>query len=155
MSYFFLIRQPTVLLLIPLFLTLQPYMGFGLLHHIIPGFSIFDNFVPISQFQFLSIIYHFISPSILWSSFGSYSIQFQSVIFLASFISSILLRCPHHCTLCAFIYLTIYSSFINFCNSLFLITHPSLDLTGPFFLNICLPEANIIYFPCRQWLCMV
>ena len=56
---------------------------------------------------------------------------FQSVIFLTSFISSNLLRCPHHFILRAFIYLT-SSPFINFCNSSLLpILHPSLQWTGP------------------------
>jgi hypothetical protein len=55
-------------------------------------------------------------------------IGFQTVIFLTSFVSSILLRCPHHFILHAFIYFTVSYPFINFCNSLLLlILHPSLD----------------------------
>ena len=38
-------------------------------------------------------------------------IGFQSVI-LTSFVSFILLRCPHHIIICAFIYLTLSSHFI-------------------------------------------
>ena len=33
-----------------LFLALQPYMGFGILHQIISGFSIFEEVAPISHF---------------------------------------------------------------------------------------------------------
>ena len=54
-------------------LTLQPYMGFGLLYQFIPGFCIFKEMDPVSRFRLLEIIYYFISPSVLWSSFGSYS----------------------------------------------------------------------------------
>jgi hypothetical protein len=36
-----------------LLLTLQPFVGFGLLHQIIPGFSFLDELALISQFQFL------------------------------------------------------------------------------------------------------
>ena len=39
-----------------LLLTLQSYMGFSLLHHTFPGFSIFDELAPVSQFQLLYII---------------------------------------------------------------------------------------------------
>jgi len=39
-----------LLLLLLLLLTLQPYMLFGLLHQITPGFSIFDGLAPVSKF---------------------------------------------------------------------------------------------------------
>ena len=55
-----------------LLLTLQPYMSFGLLHQIIPEFSIVKNVDQISSFWLLQIIYYFISPFTLWSSFSSY-----------------------------------------------------------------------------------
>jgi len=83
-----------VILLLIILLALKPYMGFGLLHQIIPGVPIFNKPDPISQFQLLYIIYYFISPI---------TMEFQSVIFLTSFISSILFRCPHHFSLCALI----------------------------------------------------
>jgi hypothetical protein len=49
-------KKRCLIILVTLFLlllTLQPFMGFGLLHQIIPGFSILDELVLISQFQFL------------------------------------------------------------------------------------------------------
>ena len=48
-------------------------MGFGLLYRFIPGFCIFNELDPVSRFWLLEIICYFISPSVLWSSFGSYS----------------------------------------------------------------------------------
>jgi hypothetical protein len=68
----------------------------------------------------LEIICYLISPSVLWSSFGSYSFGVPVVI-LTSFISSILLRCLHHFILYASVYLTISSPFINVCSSLLLL----------------------------------
>jgi len=53
-------------------------------------------------FLFLTIWLQFLSP-----------VGFQTVFFLTSFVSSILLRCPHHFSLCAFIYLTVSSPFIS------------------------------------------
>jgi len=127
------------LLLLLILLALKPHMGFGLLHQIIPGFPTVNKLDPISQFWLLYITYYFISRI---------TMGFQSVIFLASFISSTLFRCPHHFILCALMYLTISSSFINFCNLLLLlILHPSLHWIGPnIFLKIYLSYP--IYFLC-------
>jgi hypothetical protein len=73
-----------------------------LLQQIISGFSIFNELAPISQF--LQSTYH--SPLNLFFSYPLVltPIGFQSVVFLTSFISSILLRCPHHFILYALIH---------------------------------------------------
>ena len=94
------------------------------------------------------------------------SIGFQSVIFLISFISeencalmstispisrrkpdntrgsSFLLKCSHH-LLCGLVYIEQYLKFVNFCNLLWLIPHPSLHWIGrDIFLNICLSKIK-------------
>ena len=56
--------------------TLQPFMDFGLLHQIIPGFSVLDELALISL-SFFKSFHHFISPSVLWPSFDSYSYRVQ------------------------------------------------------------------------------
>jgi len=73
------------------------------------------------------------------------STGFQSVIYSTSFISSILLRCPHNLILCAFMYLTISSPCINFCSLLLLILHPSLHWTGPDIFLICFSKTNKLF----------
>jgi hypothetical protein len=103
---------PIIISIIIIITQLQQCVGFGLLHHIIPGFSIFTELDPISHFTFLKSY----TTTSLQLFFGSYSWGF-----LISFISSILLRCPHHFIFCAFVYITIFSPFINFCNSLLLL----------------------------------
>jgi len=65
------VRSVNVILL--LLLTLQPYTEFFPLHQVIPCFYILEDVAQIPQFYLLEIIYHFASPSILWSSFCSYS----------------------------------------------------------------------------------
>ena len=111
----------------------------------------------LQAFLFLVIWFQFLSLS-FFKSFTTSSVffphplvlnpeGFQSVNFLTSFIFSILLRCPHCFILCGFIYLVISSPFINFYNLLlFLILHPSLDLTDRnIFLNICLSKINKLF----------
>ena len=49
-------RRRLLLLLLLLLLTLQPVVGFDLLHPFIPGFSVFDEICPILHFYFLYII---------------------------------------------------------------------------------------------------
>jgi hypothetical protein len=44
-------------------------------------------------------------------------------VILTGFISSTLLRCPHHFILCAYIYLKISSPFMNFCSSFSIILY--------------------------------
>ena len=119
-------------------------MGFGLLHQNIPAFSIFNTLAPISHFSFFksfiaSALHLFFVHTLVLTPVG-----FWSVIFLSSFISSILLWCPHHFNLCAFKHLIIPSPFINFYNLLLLlILHPSLHWIGSNnFLNICLSKTN-------------
>jgi hypothetical protein len=57
-----------------LFLALQPYMGFGILHQIISGFSIFEEVAPISHF-FLFLKKYFVIPSTPRSSKGAVSFR--------------------------------------------------------------------------------
>jgi hypothetical protein len=73
-----------------------------------------------------------------------FPIGLQSVIFSTSFITSILLRCPHYFTLCASMYLTVSFPFIKFCNSLTLLfLHLSLYWIGPNIpVHICLSKTN-------------
>jgi hypothetical protein len=106
-------------------------MGFGLLHQIIPGLLSLTSWISFLTYRFFK---SFIASS-LHLFFGSASVLilmwFQSVIFLTSYISSILLRCPHHFILRAFIYLT-SPPFINVSNSSLLpILHPALQWNGP------------------------
>ena len=110
---------------------------------LLPGFSVFDDLVPVSQFSFFksfitSSLRLFFSRSLFLTPIG-----FQPIIFLTSFTSPVPLRCPHHMIPCAFTYLTI-SSFINFSNSLLLpILHPFLPWIRPSnFLNMCLQRTN-------------
>jgi hypothetical protein len=67
-------------------------LGFGPLHHIIPGFTIFHELPPV----FLRFFTPFITSSLLGRPLVLIPIGFQSVIFLTGFISSSLLRCLHH-----------------------------------------------------------
>jgi len=64
-------RILTLVLVVLILLTLQPNKGLVVLYHIVPHFSVFDALPSISQFQLLKIIYFFISPCIILSSFGS------------------------------------------------------------------------------------
>jgi hypothetical protein len=39
-----------LIIIISSYFSVQHYLGFGLLHKIIPGFSVFDDLAPVSQF---------------------------------------------------------------------------------------------------------
>lgn len=124
---------------------LQPYMDFDLLQQTIPGFYLWwvgFSFSVLGSVKYLSLHLNlfFGCPLVLTP------IWFQSVIW-TSFVSSNLLRCPHHLIVCDFIYLSIYSLFVSFCSSvLFLIIYPSVGLIGPnIILNFCLSKTNKLY----------
>jgi len=99
------------------------------------SFSFFKSFITSSHHLFLG------GPSVL------IPMGFQSVIFLTSLISSILLRNPRHFTLLCFIYLSASCPLIKFYDSLLLlILHPSLhSLVHIFFLQFVF-QKPINYF---------
>ena len=91
-----------LLLLLLLLLTLQPYMGFGLLPQVFQPFISLTSWI---QFLSFSFFRSFIASSLhllCGRPLVLIPVGFQSVI-LTSFRSSILLTCPHQFILYAFI----------------------------------------------------
>jgi hypothetical protein len=127
----------------------QPPVGFGLLHHFIPRFSLFEEMCSVVHFNFsqsfciLSFHFFFGRPLDL------FPMGFHSVIFLTVFVFSIQLRFPHHFVLCALMYLTVSSPLSSFSSSsLFLILLPSSGSTVPYILHtICLSNTISLHLP--------
>jgi hypothetical protein len=92
-------------------LVTQPIRFFRSLHQVILGFSVCDVLAPVSQFHFLSIVISslqlFFGRPLVLTPTG-----FQSVIVLTTFVSSVLLRCPHCFNLRDFVYGAIYLFFL-------------------------------------------
>jgi len=110
-----------------LLLTLQPYLGFVFCTGLSQDFVSLMSWLQFHSFSFFksnittSLHLFFGRPLVLTP------IGFHSAIFLTSFISSFMLRCPHHFILCAFVYWTLCAPFI--CSSLLLlILHPYTEL---------------------------
>ena len=118
------------------------------LYHIIPSFTIFHKLAPISQSWLLSIKYFFISPSVLWLSFSSYSYRVP-ISNLKQFHILHLLHVP---TILFFVvvymYLTTSSPFINFCNSL-------LPPTLPYNEMVHISSLTSVFQKLINYLCSV
>jgi hypothetical protein len=94
--------------LLLLHLTLHPYMGFSLLHQMIPGISIFDHLAPFLSFSFSksfitsSLHLFFDSPLVLTP------IEFQSLI-LTSFVIFHIVKMSSFYSSCLYIFNSLFS----------------------------------------------
>ena len=123
-------------------------MGFGLLYQFIPDFLIFNELDPVSRFWLLEIIYYFISPSILWSTFGSYSYGVPISDLLTQFYTfhSVKMSPPFY-ALCFYIFNNMCPCYQLLQFVITLILHPFLYCIDPsIVLKICL--SKLINYLC-------